>query len=402
MKILYVTAKFPNIIQPWLLDLITHVKKIGHSVMVVTLQQGDESLKSTLSERDLIECVVHVKVGKGDFIKALLGNYLSSNLFRSIRGLINCKYVSLRLIKKLYRCLMLSPYMCDMGVDVIHSHSEPAGYMLLPVIRSQDKPLVITFHGLPPSGVIPLKVNERKEYTEAASIVLVNTQYAKKQYIHLGCKEHKIKIIPQGIDLDKFCFKPLEAPKKGDTIKILSVGRLCEEKGYHYVLRAIKEIIDKGYIVSYTVIGGGPFKEELISLAFKLNISECITFVGNVIGDDIVEYYHNAHIFVQASVESGFDRWGETQGVVIQEAQACGLIVVATNVGGIPECVNDNSDAFLVGDRSYQQIADKIEWLLVNSDKWSGWRSAARNNVEENYDITYISKKVASLYRSLQ
>jgi glycosyltransferase involved in cell wall biosynthesis len=269
--------------------------------------------------------------------------------------------------------------------------------MMLPVIKAQKKPFVVTFHGLPPPGVSQLPEVMRKEYIDAADVILVNTQFAKKQYMSLGAPAAKMVVIPQGIITSNFTFyakpKPQDAP-----IELLTVGRFHTDKGQQYVLQAIPKLIAQGYRVHYTLVGAGPERTNLEKLATDLNLQQHVTFHTAISEQTLKEIYARAHIFVFPSLtdKTGFHE--ETQGVAIQEAQASGLIVVATKTGGIPECVDDGRSAFLVEDRNPQAISDKLQWIIDNPQHWNEWQHSARQYVETHFDIDVIGKRLMQIY----
>ena len=400
MKILYITAKFPNIIQPWFLNTVLQAKKHGMHVKVATLQDGDESLVSELTKYGLNKAVIRAYIGRNNFFSALKNNFSPGFIKSTIQGISKCNLAGNIGLKKIIRCLMLAPYMADMEIDIIHSHSEPAGYSLLPVILAQKKPFVITFHGLPPPGVPQLTRQMRRQYTEAAGLILLNTKFAKKQYVSLGVDPSKIRILPQGTDLTRFTYVSKRYPKDG-LVKILTVGRLSRDKGHIYALKAIRELVLSGQRISYMIVGQGPEKNNLIELINKYKLNKYVSIKSGITEDELIEAYHEAHIFLLPSIKSldGFHE--ETQGVVIQEAQACGVLVIATNVGGIPECVDDGVNAFLVPDKDSTAIVEKVKWLIENNKKWCDWQVTARKHVEEKYDISAIGKKLVTIYQSV-
>jgi glycosyltransferase involved in cell wall biosynthesis len=116
---------------------------------------------------------------------------------------------------------------------------------------------------------------------------------------------------------------------------------------------------------------------------------------------ELRDIYAKSHLFILPSLKSEDGFHEETQGVVLQEAQAVGLITLATKTGGIPECIDDGVSGFLVEDRSAEAIADKLSTLISESDKWSTYQKAGRKWVEDRYDIDVIGKKINAIYKSL-
>src|SRR5690606_2043888 len=110
------------------------------------------------------------------------------------------------------------------------------------------------------------------------------------------------------------------------------------------------------------------------------------------------DIYAKSHIFILPSLKAidGFHE--ETQGVAIQEAQASGLIVIATKTGGLPECVEDDRSAFLVEDRNSQAITEKLQWIIDNPEHWNQWQRDARRHVETHFDIDVTGDRLMQIY----
>ena len=88
--------------------------------------------------------------------------------------------------------------------------------------------------------------------------------------------------------------------------------------------------------------------------------------------------------------------------MVIQEAQASGVLVAASRVGGIPECVDDGESAFLFPDRDPEAIAGVVGRLLDRPEAWRGWQDAARTWVERRFDIDELGAKLMGLYAMIR
>ncbi|MGB9597403.1 MAG: glycosyltransferase, partial [Candidatus Poribacteria bacterium] len=132
-----------------------------------------------------------------------------------------------------------------------------------------------------------------------------------------------IKVIPDGVDLDKFY--PSNQGKR-DKIKILAIGRLIQRKGFDCLIKSIPHIVkntEKDFCVE--IIGDGPLRLELSNLAEKLNVSDKVIFSGTVPYDQLPEKYRQADIFVLSSYAEGMP-------LVVLEAMASGLPIVSTRV----------------------------------------------------------------------
>lgn len=141
-------------------------------------------------------------------------------------------------------------------------------------------------------------------------------------------------------------------------------------------------------------------KKKLKSLVERLELKNKVEFLGYVADERLYELYSNSHIFLLPSVtsEKG-DREG--QGLVIQEAQASGLPVVSTLHNGIPEGVRKGESALLVPERDVDALAEKLEYLIENPERWIEMGRAGRRFVEKKYDIKKLNDKLEEIYQGL-
>jgi len=401
--VLTITATFPSLIQPWLVNQLAQIVENGGDNRILARRSDMAVYASSIDRYNLLTKFRVISESKTKLIISLMRLMLNYKTWRAFfksllryPAILGAKQYSLK--EKLYAAL-LAPYFGLSDIDLIHSHSEMAGNKFMPIIDALNRPLVVTFHGLPPVGVKPIEHEERIRYVSRASIILVNTQFAKKQYVSLGATADKIKIIPQGINLDDFPFKLRSFPQ--DEICILTVGRYHHDKGQKYAIEAIAELVHAGVNLRYRLVGNGPDLENLKQLTIQLGIDKNVEFYRSLSDQQLSEIYQTSHIFILPSLTARDGLHEETQGVVLQEAQASGLIVIATNVGGIPECIDDGVSGFLVDDRSSKAIAARLTKIISSSEKWEEYQTLGRRWVEERYDIRVIGKKIKSLYANV-
>jgi len=322
--------------------------------------------------------------------------------YRGLSILIKSGAWNTKSIKQLAKAVMRVNVLNQIGKsDFIHSHIFTSVYDYLFVAKAYNVPIIVTFHGLPTRGGVQIN-NQRINNIifKEVKIFLVNTKYAKRQLMSLGCPENKIEIIPQGIKVDDYPYVPKMMIKNRRTI-LLTVARLAYEKGHEYAIEAVKQLKESGYDVEYRIVGDGPLKDSIKSLIGVHKLEENIKLLGEIEREELKQQYRDAHIFILPSIEDVKGMHTETQGVVIQEAQASGKIVIAAKTGGIPECVDDGTSAFLVEPRNSKILAEKIRWIIENQDKWSKWQVAGRKWVEENYSLEKVGERICDVYRTM-
>jgi len=168
-------------------------------------------------------------------------------------------------------------------------------------------------------------------------------------------------LIPNGVDLEEF--NPKVPPLKkfsNDKINILFVGRIEEKKGLIYLLNAYKILEKKFKNLRLIIIGEGDLKKECQDYARENNLKE-VHFEGKKVERELVSYYNNCDIFCSPAI------FGESFGIVLLEAMACGKPVVAFANEGYKEFLKGKrGERFLAKPRDFQELAQKLEILIKN------------------------------------
>lgn len=171
----------------------------------------------------------------------------------------------------------------------------------------------------------------------------------------------EVKVLPdKGVDTD--FFKPCSTDEKTtDTVDILYVGRLHEVKGLKYLLDGFAELIKEHPEIRLKLLGKGNLEEELKDRAQRLGIRDYITFFEEVRYQNVPNYYRRADIFVLPSLSEGLPN-------VLMEAMASGLPVVATDVGGNKELIQENKGGYLVDPKNSTELSKAIKRLVENPE----------------------------------
>jgi len=261
---------------------------------------------------------------------------------------------------------------------------------------------IVTAHG---TGVLAASQNRvyvplsRDALKRAKKIVVVSGDTRSWLLNVFGKKDlpyrYKTKIIPGGIHLEDF---PLDKKiriinKKyniGDKKVVLFSGKLTQEKGVSYLIKAAKDIKGDVYI-----IGDGPEKKNLEDLSLKLKLENIhfLGYMGNEKKKELEEFYYRADVFVAPSV------WDEPLGLVILEAMAYKTPVIATRKGGIPLAVKNGINGILIRPKSARQIAQACNKLLEDDELRRKMGEAARKTVEERFTWKEVAKKYIRIYK---
>lgn len=405
MRIAFVVNRFPELSETFILNQITGLLDAGHDVRIFAKPVPVEGKLHPVGEEYNLMKRVHYRavVPSNKTICRLkaLGMIAAAFVSSPFRTLKTLKLLISREEGFSYKLLFFILPILRKSFDIIHCHYGPNGNLGVHLKKIvPDTKLVTTFHGYDVNSY-PNEVglDVYADLFRYGDIFTTNTSFTKQQVVSLGCDEKDIKILPVGVELEKFCFRErIFSPD--EPVRILSVGRLVEKKGHEYALKAFAKLRDKYRNIVYTIVGDGPLKNELQSLAGKLGVERNVEFPGALSQDEVIEHYQKSHIFVLASVVAG-DGDKEGQGLVLQEAQAMGLPVVSTLHNGIPDGVLDGESGFLVPEKDVDALAERIGYLIEHPDLWPEMGRAGRKYVEKNYNIKDLNQRLVRVYQEL-
>lgn len=204
----------------------------------------------------------------------------------------------------------------------------------------------------------------------------------------------KVQIIPQGVDVRRFSPDAGTIGDNDGEMYILFVRMLDQahhHSGLSYLLQAMKEI--KG--VRLLVVGDGPLRESYEELASSLGVFPRVRFLGAVDNQDLPAIYSAARAFILPSEET------ENAGLVIMEAMACSVPIVATDVGGTSGIVRTGVDGILVPPRNAHALAQAINSLLSNPDMAQQMGIAGREYVVESSSWDRVAGQYEEVYGSI-
>lgn len=402
MKILVVAPRFPSLNQPWIDTYLEQLLKHHIEFRIYSSLDSPEAYNSKVDTLDLKKYLLHERINTAQNIRLIITSLLTSprvTLRIIIDSIRLTKNISHRLKERLISALIFFYFRrfnkTYKDISLVHSHSEIGAYLFMHLCILEKIPLVLTFHGLTPAGVTQLAQHKRKILYDNVSLVLINTNFAAKQVTHLGAKKETLKILPQGLPMNDFRFSPTTRPEDGKPVRIMTVGRFHRDKGQHYAILALRRLKNEGYKIEWNFVGVGTGVENLKALAVKLDVQNEARFHVALSDIAMKNLYESCHIYVLSSIERAVHI--ETQGVVLQEAQASGCLVIATRAGGVPECVNHDKDALLIRPGSSRAIYEAVRFYIENPDQWHAFLHSGLQNVKNNFSADVIGEKMSSI-----
>jgi glycosyltransferase involved in cell wall biosynthesis len=292
--------------------------------------------------------------------------------------------------------------------DLIHVHGHPylSSLIAAKIAKRYSKPLVLTQH----NTFIEYnnfwdeieKLNDlaigREVLKEAEKIIVVSN--ATKNYVlRLGADSEKIRVLHNGVDVNRF--RPLTGVKdemrkklgiSKDSSVVLTVRRLVYKNGIDTLIESAKIAVKKNPRLFFLAVGKGPDFEKVKEKIEELGIQENFRLTGFISDEALPFYYNVADFFVLPS------KSGEGLPLVALEAMACGLPVIATNVGGISEVMKEGYGK-LVPPNSPDSLAEAI--LEFSHSELSTLKNDLRAIIEQKYSWDRNVEKLVEIYEEL-
>ena len=293
------------------------------------------------------------------------------------------------------------------NLRLIHAHFGPDGVYAMAIAEKLAIPFLVTFHGYDitisrkavwQTGKFlyyQLLFYEETLKKKAAAFIAVS-QFIRTKLLEKGYPEDKI--IQHYIGVDTVKFSP--ASRKSDKRYILCVGRHTQKKGIDTLLRAFARIARKHPSISLIQVGTGPMTAGFHALTKALGINNRVHFLGAQPHETVLNLMRGAEIFALPS-QTAKNGDSEALGIVFNEASACGVPIVSTWHGGIPEAVLDGETGFLVPEKDDAALAEKLDTLLCDPTLAKKMGKRGREFVCEMFDIRKQTLKLEAIYDAL-
>jgi glycosyltransferase involved in cell wall biosynthesis len=292
--------------------------------------------------------------------------------------------------------------------DLIHVHGHPylSSFLAAKIAKRYSKPLILTQHNtfIEYNNIFDTveKLNDLavgKQVLKEADKIIVVSNATKNYVLSLGADPEKIEVLHNGVDLDRF--KPLpevkgEMRKKlgvaEDACVVLTVRRLVYKNGIDTLLDSAEIAVKKNPNLVFVAVGKGPDFEEVQKRIVQLGMQRNFKLTGFVSDEDLPVYYNVADLFALPS------KSGEGLPLVALEAMACGLPLIATNVGGTSEVLNENYGK-LVPPNSPDALAEAI--LYFSLKDLVALKKGLRTMMEQKYSWDMNVEKLGKIYEEL-
>ncbi len=399
LKIAILLNSFPKISEKFLLNHIIGLMKAGYDVRIFASRRYKAERYHGIYYENQVDLrttwldIPYATVPRLFKAPILFLSLLVKNPFAAFEAVRFGKYQTVARNMKL---LYFGNAFHGTNFDIVHCHFGPNGLIGTYLKECGYAMRVITsFHGSDINSY-PKRYGSDvyKTLYAKSDLFTANTEYTKGKMIENGCDSSRIYIVPECLIAEEYDGVDGNTREKNS---VLTVGRLEEKKGHVYALRAIAKIRTEIPGIKYYIVGGGSLMETLQQEALSLGISDACCFVGSCTSEQVRDFYSRCEVFTLPSVTaSNGDKEG--QGLVLQEAQICGLPVVSTRHNGIPDGILENETGFLVEERDVDALADRLKALLLDESLRKSFGARGKSFVSAKYDISTITASLSTCY----
>jgi colanic acid/amylovoran biosynthesis glycosyltransferase len=388
LKVAYLVSRFPKLSETFVLGEILAVEEQGVQVeLFPLLRERDDVVHSEarpLTARAHYQPFLSLLILRSQlhFLRSRPRAYVKAfaDLLHGTWGSLNYFVGALGIFPKVAHAARM---METSGVEHVHchfsNHPAAAGFV---VHRLTGIPYSFTAHGF------DLHVDRHmlcEKVAEAAFVVPVS-EYNRRLIVE-ECGEQvlgKLTVIHCGVDTD--FFRPRESPPAERPFSLLCVGTLHEVKGQGYLVEACRLLMRAGVDVSCTFVGDGPDRAALTRQVAAAGLEGRVAFAGRRTRAELAKLLPSAHVLVAPSVPT---REGKREGipVVLMEAMASGVPVVASGISGIPELVEGEETGLLVPPRDAGALARALQRLRDDPALRARLAHAAREKVVREFDV---------------
>jgi lipopolysaccharide heptosyltransferase II len=341
-----------------------------------------------------------VESGTLDLAKSLVelghGSVVVSNGGELVNELVNsgAKHYQLPVNKKsLVSVIKLIPRVAEIikqeKIDIVHARSRVPAWIGYFAARRTNAVFVTSCHGYYSKHFFSRAMGWGKR------VIVVSNAIARRMIDDFGVPRERISLIPRGTDLNKFAYRKPDTRRKKE-LNVGIIGRMTPIKGHLYFVRAMARVARSVQNLKVWIVGDAPasrqaYKEEIQVLVRRLGLWHCTEFLGTQ--RDVPAILSNLDVLIVATITH------EAFGRIVIEAQAAGVPVVATEVGGIVDIVENEKTGLLVPPADPQSMADAVIRIYKDPQFALQLAENAHKKVKEKYSLGLMVKNTLDAYR---
>jgi glycosyltransferase involved in cell wall biosynthesis len=390
-RIAYLLHRFPGITDTFIKREIRSLQKLGTEVRVISIWKPGE-FETTADELSLWSADTDFILPRSTYSIArilitsvvrspirLLTTFLFA-LSTARPGIRGCVYQ----LFYFFEAILAAEVLRIHAVAHIHNHiGDQSGTVTMLAAKLAGIEYSITFHGWP--VFFDAKYSRIKEKVQGAQFTRAISYFCRSQLMMFSeCDDPSpFKIVHCGLEINKYRYR---SPRK-DIKRVFCVARLSPEKGHAFLIRALRLLIEKGHELELLLAGDGPSKEKLKKLAKELGIANHVKFLGFLREDEIIQELQSSDLFVLPSFVEGVP-------VCIMEAMAIGVPVIATNIAGTSELIEDGRSGLLVRPSDPEALANAVAKMIEDYDFRLSAAELGRRKVMGEFDVHQETAKL--------
>jgi phosphatidylinositol alpha-mannosyltransferase len=296
----------------------------------------------------------------------------------------------------------VATYLHAQQFDVVHVHEPLMPAVNIEALRrsrraNPDVVNVGTFHANRENGNALYRAGRqilKRSFSELDGKIAVSTPAAR--FVG-GYFRGFYNIIPNGVDLERWSNPRLEPiPEFNDgMINILYVGRAEKRKGLDYLLKAFSMVNARQWNTRLLVVGPDSRRRRRVQARVEESNLRGVVFIDGPTAEELPRWHRTSHIFCSPATGN------ESQGIVLLEAMAAGIPVVASNIEGYASVITHNIDGVLVRPRDRMGLADALSGLVRDADSRAALAEAGKRRAED-YSWAHVTQRILSYYERLR
>lgn len=385
-RIAYLTSQYPATSHTFIRREVEALRRAGVDIATFSIRQPSLGERSAPENREAFETTTYIQPPR--LIAALRAHLacLLQHPLRYARTLVDALRhrvpgISATLYSFIYfaEAIVLANAVRQQRITHLHNHFANAaaivGYLATRFLGIEHS---LTLHGISefdyPAGLL------LREKLKHARFVACASHFCRAQALRSTDPDDwsKMMIVRCGIDTERFA--PVKPTPRTGRVRVLHVGRLSAEKGQSGLISAFSRLREQGIDAELRIVGTGPIEAALKAQALRMGLQDACVFLGRQDEGEIVEELHHADVFAMSSLMEGLP-------VVLMEAMACGVAVVAPCVAGIPELVVHGETGLLYAPGDWDDLGRQLAVALQDPEQRRRLADSGRQHVLAHFDI---------------
>jgi glycosyltransferase involved in cell wall biosynthesis len=385
MRIAYLVSQYPAASHTFIRREIEALRARGAAIDTFSIREPSPNERTSVADKAAFDSTFYVLPFD---LPRLFGAHTSAlaqkplRYLRTLRLAVHHRVPGVKAfawsLAHFAEAILLASELERRGVEHVHNHFANSGANVgFLVTRFLDLPWSLTLHGISetdyPAGVVlPAKL-------EAANFAACVSHFGKAQAMRIVSPEHwaKFTIVRCALDLTTL---PGKQPASRLRLRLICVGRLSPEKGYIGLLEAFAAARARGDDAELVIVGDGPDRALIEQKIEQLNLKDAVLMRGRLSEPETLAEIAASDALVLASFMEGLP-------VVLMEAMALGLPVIAPRVAGVPELVENGVHGLLFAPSAWNELAECLHKLISDSELRAQLSMANRARIEAEFEI---------------